>query len=74
MSSPVKYICVVLPKSLNLGNLAPHSRQDLNGDYALRYLAIYVNGELVTEIDQLNYICMIDGVDYLASVRNALGK
>lgn len=70
----IKYICVVLPKGLNLGNLAPHSRQDMNGDYALRYLAVYIDGKLVTEIDQLNYVCMIDGVDYLASVRAALGK
>lgn len=72
--APVKYIAVVMPKSLNLGNLAPHSRQDLNGEYALRYFAVYVEGALVTEIDQLNYKALIDGVDYLASVRSALGK
>jgi phage tail tube protein FII len=72
--APVKYIAVVMPKSLNLGNLAPHSRQDLNGEYALRYFAVYVEGALVTEIDQLNYKALIDGVDYLASVRAALGK
>ena len=72
--APVKYIAVVMPKSLNLGNLAPHSRQDLSGEYALRYFAIYVEGALVTELDQLNYKALIDGTDYLASVRSALGK
>lgn len=72
--TPVKYIAVVLPKSLNLGNVAPHSRQDASGDYAIRYWATYIDGKLVTEIDQLNYKALIDGVDYLASVRAALGK
>lgn len=70
----LKYIAVVLPKSLNLGNVAPHSRQDVSGEYALRYFAISIGGKLETEIDQLNYKCMIDGVDYLAPVRAVLGK
>ena len=72
--APVKYIAVVMPKTLNLGNIAPHSRQDPSGEYALRYFALYIEGALAAEIDQLNYKCLIDGVDYLANVRAALGK
>lgn len=72
--APVKYIAVVMPKSLNLGSLAPHSRQDASGDYAIRYWATYIEGKLVTELDQLNYKGLIDGKDYLAPVRAALGK
>jgi P2 family phage contractile tail tube protein len=37
------------------------------------YLKIEIDGQTVVEIDKLNFICIIDGVDYLASVRNALG-
>ena len=70
----IKHIFVVVPKSLNPGNVAPHSTADGSGQYAVRYWAMYINGQLVTEIDQLNYKCVIDGVDYLASVRAALGK
>ena len=71
---PVKHIFVVMPKSLNPGNVAPHSTSDGSGQYAVRYWATYINGALMTEIDPLNYICIIDGKDYLASVRDALGK
>ena len=71
---PVKHIFVVMPKSLNPGNVAPHSTADGSGQYAVRYWSMYIDGEQVLEIDQLNYKCMVDGVDYLASVRSALGK
>lgn len=33
-----------------------------------------VGGKTRTEIDKFNYVCVINGVDYLASVREALGK
>lgn len=72
--TPVKHIFVVLPKSLNPGTVAPHSTSDGSGQYAVRYWATYIGGELVTEIDQLNYKFLVNGVDYLASVRAALGK
>jgi len=72
--APIKHIFVIMPKSLNPGNVAPHSAADGSGQYAVRYWAMYMDGQLVTEIDQLNYKCFVDGVDYLASVRAALGK
>ncbi|MGF9821967.1 phage major tail tube protein [Brevibacillus agri] len=31
------------------------------------------DGETVVEIDKFNYVCVIDGVDYLAKVRSNLG-
>ena len=34
----------------------------------------YINGKKVRELDPLNFICYINGVDYLAGVRAALGK
>ena len=32
-----------------------------------------IEGERMIEIDKLNYIHYVDGVDYLADVRKALG-
>lgn len=72
--APIKHIFVIMPKSLNPGNVAPHSAADGSGQYAVRYWAMYMDRQLVTEIDQLNYKCLVDGVDYLAPVRAALGK
>ena len=70
----VKHVFVVVPKSFNGGNVTPASPADASGEYAVRYWATYINGEKVMEIDPINYKCLINGVDYLASVRSALGK
>lgn len=70
----VKHILVVIPKTDNGGNIAPASPSDGSGEYAVRYWATYIDGKKVREIDPLNFKCEVNGVDYLASVRKALGK
>lgn len=70
----VKHVFVVIPKSTKGGTVAPASPTDGSGEYAVRYWANYIDGEKVLEIDPLNVICYINGVDYLAPVRKALGK
>lgn len=69
-----KYVVVATPKKMGLGSLAPASPAEASGDFSVSYLAKYIDGVKVVEIDQLNYICMINGTDYLADVRTALGK
>lgn len=70
----VKHVLVVKPKKLNPGKLAQASPGEVSGEYAVSYFASYINGEKVTEIDILNFIYFINGTDYLAEVRKALGK
>ena len=70
----VKHVLVVLPKKDGGGTLAPASAADASGEYAVRYWATYVDGQKIREIDPMNSICIINGVDYLADVRKALGK
>ncbi len=70
----VKHILVVIPKSDKGGTVAPASPSEGSGEYAVRYWATYIDGEKVREIDPLNFICEINGIDYLADVRSALGK
>lgn len=69
-----KHVLVVIPKTHNLGNIAPASPSNGSGEYAVRYWATWLNGVKVREIDPVNFIYMVDGVDYLADVRKALGK
>ena len=69
-----KHVMVVIPKTHNVGNIAPSSPSNGSGEYAVRYWATWLNGVKVREIDPMNMIYMVDGVDYLASVRKALGK
>lgn len=44
------------------------------GDKRLKYEDTYIDGKKKLEIDPLNYIYYVNGKDYLADVRKALGK
>lgn len=70
----VKHVLVVTPTKFAPGKLAPAASAEASGEYAATYFATYINGEKVMEIDILNFIYFINGVDYLAEVRKALGK
>lgn len=70
----VKHVLVVRPKKLNPGKLAQASPGEVSGEYAVSYFATYIDGEKMVEIDILNFIYFINGTDYLAEVRKALGK
>jgi hypothetical protein len=70
----VKHIMVVIPKSDKGGSVAPAASADGSGEYAVHYWATYIDGKKYREIDPLNFKCYINGTDYLADVRSALGK
>lgn len=69
-----KHILKVRPKKFAPGKLAVASAADASGEYAVSYYALYLDGKKVVEIDPLNFIYYINGTDYLADVRKALGK
>ena len=60
-------------KSDKGGSVAPAAPSNGSGEYAVRYWATYIDGKKVREVDQLNFICYVNGTDYLADVRKALG-
>lgn len=70
----VKIVMKCQPKTIKLGKLAPASPADASGDVSVTYLAMYIDGEKVVEIDPYNFIALVNGIDYLADVRKALGK
>lgn len=69
-----KYVMTIIPKSTKPGTVAPASAADTSGEYSVYYYAGYKDGKTLWEIDPFNYICVIDGVDYMEEVRKALGK
>ena len=69
-----KYVLVVIPKNFNPGSVAPASPADTKSEFSVYYYAGFKDGKKMWEIDPFNYICVIDGVDYMADVRKALGK
>ncbi len=70
----IKHVVIVQPVKINPGKLAPASTADAAVELATLYLATYINGEEVLEIDPINNIYKVNGVDYLTEVRKALGN
>jgi len=70
----VKHIMVVIPKKDSGGSISPASPADGSGEYAVRYWATYIDGVKVREVDPINFIHYVNGIDYLATVKRALGK
>ena len=62
-----------VPKKGGLGKLEPASRSDSENVLETLYLKVTIDGEKKVEIDKLNYIHFVNGTDYLAEVRQALG-
>lgn len=69
-----KYVMVARPKAMNPGNVQSATAADTANTFSVVYYAGYRDGQLLWEIDPYNYICNIDGVDYFAPIRKALGK
>lgn len=55
------------------GKFETGSNTDGSSEIEALYLKVDIDGKTVVELDKLNYICRIDGIDYLADVRTALG-
>lgn len=70
----IKHVLVMVPKTLSNGNIAPAAATDGSGSYAVRRWVCYIDDKKVLEADPYNYICELNGVDYLSDVRKALGK
>jgi hypothetical protein len=68
-----KHVFILTPKTLDLGEVAPAAAGNPSGEYAVRYWAIFIDGKNVLEIDMLNFIYKVNGTNYLAEVRKALG-
>lgn len=71
---PIKHVIVVIPKSASGGTIAPATSGDCNLTFSVRYWATYIDGKKVDELDPLNRIDIVNGIDYNEPVRRALGK
>ena len=70
---PVKVIARGVPKGYELGKADPGKPTDTTVHLEVNYIKIDIDGATKVEIDKYNFISKIDGTDYLADVRDALG-
>jgi len=61
------------PGKLDFGKMEKGATSDGNNEIECLYLKVEVDGKTLIEIDKLNYVCIIDGVDILKDIRKALG-
>lgn len=62
-----------IPKTTNLGKLDVGTTSDASNEFEVLYLKVSIDGRTIVEIDKYNYVCVINGVDYLRQVRSAMG-
>ena len=72
--SPVKITVNGTPNKASIGKFEPGEQTDSETELGITYLKIEVDGEELVELDQLNYVCRINGVDYVADVKDAVGR
>lgn len=74
MVVPEKIIIVGRPLELNRGAVTPASLLNTSVSLGVEYYASYLKGKETLKIDPYNNVYSVDGVDYAADVRQALGK
>lgn len=70
---PYKVVIRGVPKKLPLGKLEKGKPMDMEYELEVVYLKVEENEVETLEIDKLAYIYRVNGVDYLAQVRQNLG-
>lgn len=73
LPTPVKVTMSVLPKNYSVGSFKPASATESSAELEITYLKIFVDNEEIVEFDRFNYICKVNGEDYLEEVRKHLG-
>lgn len=70
---PLRVTCRGQIKKLGLGKFEPGKRMDSDTELEVQAISIFHAGVAVIELDKLNMIFKVDGVDYLRSVRQDMG-
>lgn len=68
-AQPLRIAMRVQPKNLSLGSLEVGSTTGSESEFEVTYIKVNLDGSELIEIDKYNFICKIDGVDYLEDVR-----
>lgn len=69
----IKIVVRGVPKNLELGKFDVGAATGTTTTLEVDYIKITVDNSDILELDKYNYICKIDGTDYLSEIREALG-
>lgn len=68
----LRAIVVTKPSKYTPGKLAPNATMDAAAEFSVLYYKLELAGEVLAEIDVLNRVCIVLGVDYAAATRDDL--
>lgn len=68
----LKITLKVLPKGLDLGKIAAGKMTETKNTLEVIYIKIEENRKTLLELDKLNFVYVVNGVDVLADVRNQI--
>lgn len=72
-TSAVKHVVRAIPKKITPGKMETGASTESGNEFSVLYYKMLVDGNVAIEVDPLNYIYIVNGVDYLADVRKDLG-
>lgn len=67
-----KIIFKGLPKKIGIGSIEPNKAEEPTAEFEVIYLKYVIGNKVALEIDKLNDVFKVDGVDYSEAVRNVL--
>ena len=68
----LKIALKVLPKGVDLGKLSPGKSTETKNTFEITYIKIEENGKVLLELDKLNFIYIVNGIDILADIRSQI--
>ena len=71
---PEKIIIVGRPMEMSRGAVTPASMLNTSVSLGTEYYASYLKGKETLRIDPYNNVYVVNGIDYAAGIRQALGK
>jgi phage tail tube protein FII len=61
-----------IPKKLGIGAIEPNKAEESSSAFEVVYMKYCIGNDAVLEIDKLNDVFKVDGVDYSAAIRAVL--
>jgi len=69
---PLKITLKTIPKGIDLGTIAPGKTTETKNTFEIVYIKIEENRKTLLELDKLNFVYIVNGVDILGPVRNQI--
>ena len=73
VNKAVKIVAKSMPKKIGIGKFEPGKKMDSETELEIYYYKLWIGGVELVELDKLNFIFVLNGVDQLAEVRANLG-